>query len=183
MKTEIWKDIKGFEGLYQVSNLGRVKSLPRIKKGKKNSQYVTKEKILKLKKDKDGYLAVILTSNIRKDCRVNRIVAETFIPNPNNKTIVHHVDENVKNNNADNLQWVTNKENLYASNVFEKLSKKYSKPIIQKDLKGNILNKFNSTQEASKALGLDARNISAVTNGKRNQIKGYIFEKVVCTND
>ena len=102
---EIWKDIKGYVGLYQVSNLGRFKSLPRNTK----NQYKYKERILKLSEDKDGYLLVNLN---RKTFRSHVIVAQTFIKNDDNKPQINHIDGNKKNNNVDNLEWVTNRENI-----------------------------------------------------------------------
>ena len=98
MVEEIYKDIKDLEGLYQVSNLGNVKSLNYHRSGK--------SKLLKPGKDKNGYLFVILSKNGKmKTFRVHRLVAETFIPNPNNLPCVNHKDENPSNNNISNLEW------------------------------------------------------------------------------
>lgn len=105
---EEWKDIKGYEGKYQVSNLGRVKSLKRLAT---NNHWI-KEKILNesgKKKTRDGYLMVSLAG---KTFRVNRLVAETFIPNPLNKLSVNHIDGDKTNNRVDNLEWVTLSENM-----------------------------------------------------------------------
>lgn len=105
---EIWKDVQGYEGQYQVSNLGRVKS---IKRKLANGRTVT-EKILNSsskKKTQDGYLMVALAG---KTFRVNRLVATAFIPNPDNKTVVNHIDGNKENNKADNLEWATISENM-----------------------------------------------------------------------
>ena len=105
---EIWKDIRGYEGLYQVSNLGRVRSLDRIKRG---AHY--KGKILVLSKDKDGYLIVGLHDSKRSNTyRVHRLVAISFIPNPNDLPEVNHIDENKENNNVNNLEWCSTKYNL-----------------------------------------------------------------------
>ena len=110
---EIWKDIEGYEGLYQVSNKGRVKSLSRlvVRVGKPN--YITKEKILKCSELKGtGYPAVKLGSNNNfKSMLVHRLVAQAFIPNPDNLPCVNHKDETRNNNDVRNLEWCTQKYN------------------------------------------------------------------------
>ena len=97
--NEEWRDIEGYEGLYQVSNLGRVKSL--------NYNHTKSEKILKGIPDNDGYLRVVLFKNGRKDYRVHQLVAKMFIPNPENLQVINHTDENKQNNAAKNLEWCT----------------------------------------------------------------------------
>ena len=100
---EIWKDIEGYENLYQVSNLGRVKSL--------NYNHTGKEKIMKAKKDK-GYLRVQLYKDGKpKFYSVHRLVATSFLPNPNNLSQVNHIDEDKSNNIVDNLEWCSAKYN------------------------------------------------------------------------
>lgn len=188
MVNEFWKDIQGYEGLYQVSTCGRVKSLPRVKQGKHNllgvkTEYLKSGGLLKQSNDKNGYKLLALSKDgAMKFFRVHRLVAETFVPNPGEKPIAHHIDGCVSNNNAENLQWVTDRENLYASDVFGQLAAIYGKKINQYDLKGNIVAEYPSMQECSRRLGLDVRHISAVANGKRKRTRGYIF-KAVSAND
>lgn len=107
---EVWKDVVGYEGLYQVSNLGRVKSVERYKDNNGTKQLV-KEKIKATRKDKQGYLLLDLYKNNKsKTVRVHRLVAQAFIPNPQNKETVNHIDGNKENNTVENLEWATQKE-------------------------------------------------------------------------
>ena len=104
---EIWKDIEEYEGLYQISNLGRVKSLPKLYKRKYNSYY-TKEKILKNNLGKNGYYRVNLSG---KSFYIHRLVAEAFIPNLYDKKTINHIDGVKTNNSISNLEWATYGEN------------------------------------------------------------------------
>ena len=108
---EIWKDIKGYEGLYQVSNLGRVKGLDRYVNCKYGRRKI-KGKIMNYT-TRSGYNVLVLRrNNKRQSKQVHRLVAEAFIPNPNNYPVVNHKDTNRKNNHVSNLEWVTVKENV-----------------------------------------------------------------------
>lgn len=108
---EIWKDIKDYVGLYQVSNLGRVKSLKRRVK-KWNGYRMIGEKILKSKLDKNGYCLITLCkNNIDKTFKMHRLVAQSFIPNPQNKPEINHKNNQKQKNYVKNLEWVTSKEN------------------------------------------------------------------------
>lgn len=108
---EEWKDIKGYEGLYQVSNYGNVRSLDRTIYTILGYKQFYKGKALKKTEDKNGYLFVALGSKAPNK-KVHRLVAETFIPNPENKPEVDHIDGNPQNNNLKNLQWANHKENI-----------------------------------------------------------------------
>ena len=112
---EIWKDIEGFEGSYQVSNFGNVKSLPKlvyVSNPKFTGYRQTKERLLKSGKTKMGYKLVILRKdNKSKSVYVHRLVAKAFIPNPNNLPEVNHKDENPLNNDVNNLEWCTHSYN------------------------------------------------------------------------
>lgn len=160
---EIWNDIKGYEGLYQVSNLGRVKSLEY--KGKK------RDKILKLSKNKRGYLIVnLFKSQKSKSTYVHRIVAESFIPNKDNKTQVNHINGLKINNCIDNLEWNTPSENvshffsLDVSKLFRlRISKRQNKAVI--DTKTNII--YQSIKEASLINNIPESSLSRMLNNTR----------------
>lgn len=138
---EIWKDIKEYEGLYQVSNIGNVKSL--------NYHQTGKERILRLGVNRGGYLIVQLCKNgKRKPLRVHRLVLMTFNPiNNMDKLEVNHKDENKKNNNLDNLEWCSRSYNInYGSRT-----QRTEKPVVQLDPTTNkVVNVYRSSMEAEK---------------------------------
>ena len=184
---EIWKDIKGYEGLYQVSNLGKIKSLSRkIFNGK--NYYISKEKILKPAKDKDGYVQVLLYKNNRhKTYKVHRLVAMAFIPNPNNLPQINHKDENKQNNRAENLEWCTNKYNCNYGTWKEKVSKANKGKIGLRGSNSPRANKvkcittgetFNSLIEAEQKYNIKYQNISACCRGKKKTAGGYRWEYI-----
>lgn len=110
---EVWKDIKDYEGFYQVSNLGRVKSLSRSIHDSRGYMVHLKEKIKKPSFDKNGYPQIGLCKNGTVITRkIHRLVAEAFISNPENKPEINHKDEDKTNNCVSNLEWVTEKENV-----------------------------------------------------------------------
>ena len=167
---EEWKDIKNLEGLYQVSNLGRILSL--------NYLHTGKSKLLKPVKTKKGYLTVQLYKNgKRKMCSVHRLVAETFLPNPDNLPQVNHKDEDKTNNRVDNLEWCDNKYNINYGTHNERISKtmtngKSSKPVLQFSLTGDFIREWESTQECGRN-GFNQGNVWSCCQGKLKQYKGF----------
>lgn len=161
---ELWKDIKGYEGLYQVSNLGRVKR-------------VTTGRILKGSKDSIGYLRVNLhKNNIPSTEKVHRLVAEAFIPNLENKPQVNHRDEDKTNNMASNLEWMTAKENINHGTCTQRISKSNSIPIIATNLKTGEVQEFYGSRECARQLGLNHSLITNVLKGRYKQTGGYTFK-------
>ena len=133
---EIWKDVIGYEGKYQVSNFGNIKGIPRIVWNGR-AFYQLKEKILKPGKNSEGYLIVILCDGkTTKTSRVNRLVAKAFIDNPNNNPVVNHKDSNKINNCLNNLEWCTYSENsMYVPVRNNKKSSKYKGVLFHKGCK------------------------------------------------
>lgn len=169
---EIWKDIKGYEGLYQVSSFGRVKSLERVDRiGRKKHGKFLKEHI-----NSGGYFNVALYSkySVKKYLLIHRLVAQAFIPNPNDYPQVNHIDENKINNNVDNLEWCTSEYNLGFKNRRKKASKSTKKPIISISPNG-IFRWETSATDFSKRTGIDIRNVNAVLKRKRKHTHGYCF--------
>ena len=130
---EIWKDIEGYEGFYQVSNKGRVKSLKRKICSNSNHKYNTlSEKLLKLSGG-GKYIQVILCKDGKTSAKlVHRLVAQAFIPNPNNYPVINHKDENKKNNDVRNLEWCTYKYNNEYNGRIDKCRDKISKTLLEK---------------------------------------------------
>lgn len=176
--TEIWKDIKGYEGKYQVSNLGRIKSLQMI--NNKFGIVVHRERILKPTL-RTNYLGITLSKdNTHKNFIVHRLVAEAFIPNPKGLPCVNHKDENKLNNNAENLEWCTSKYNSNYGHSKEKMIKslinntRTSKPV--RCIETGII--YPSAAEAERQTGVKACNISLARNGKYNTAGGYHWKYI-----
>ena len=173
MKNEIWKDIKGYEGYYQVSNFGRVKSIER-KVNKWDGIRTINERILKQNLSHNGYYFVSLSKNgKRRTYRVNRLVAEAFIPNPDNLPQVNHKEENKLNNNVENLEWCTSKYNNNYGTHNDKISKRLSKPVLQLDKNGNFIKLWESIMSIERETGFFQGSISNCCKGKYKTSYGY----------
>lgn len=180
---EIWKDIEGYEGLYQVSSLGRVKSLERLNtRGR-----IIHEKILKPVKNRKNfeYRQVSLSKNGKiKNYLVHILVAKAFIENPNDYPMVNHKDENPSNNSMNNLEWCDAKyNNNYGTRIVRQIATQTnrsdcSKPIAQYDLKGNLVAIYPSVKEAWRQTGISRSHISDVANGnpKYKTSGGFIWK-------
>ena len=184
--NEEWRQIQGYEGLYEVSNLGRVKSLERYDKMGR----LIKEKTLNPRKHKKGYLYVGLSKDgIQKKYSIHRLVAIAFIPNPNNLPQVNHKDENKENNCLDNLEWCTNEYNCNYGNHGKNISKSLlggtlseqtrqrmsearSIKIVQLSLNGKLIKIWNSLRETDK-FGYRHACISECCRGLRKTHKKF----------
>ena len=159
---EIWRDIKGFEGKYMVSNLGRVKSLNYNKTGK--------EKIMKGVPDGYGYFQLSLCKEGKvKNCRINRLVAQAFIPNPDNLPEVNHKDKIRTNNRVDNLEWCTTQYNVEYSKA---------KAVIGINKVSGLILEFPSANEAKRQTGINQSNIIQCCKGRRNSAGGFYWHYV-----
>lgn len=201
-ETEIWKDVEGYEGLYQVSNFGRVKSL--------NYRGLGKEKVLKQGKHKQGYLLVHLyKDNKQKTSTVHKLVALAFLENPYNFPQVNHKDENKENNKVENLEFCSARYNInYGTRservsekrkgfrftkeaiqkmsdshkgkklpieVVNKIREKNSKTVIQYSLDGTFIKEWKSVIQASRELKISQGHISECCNNKRKSSGGFIW--------
>ena len=195
---EIWKNIEGYEG-YQVSNLGRVRSLDRID----SNNHPLNGVILKPYISNSGYLLVGLYKQQKRDRKLlHRLVAEAFIPNPENKPEIDHINT-IKTDNTvflnedgsinyekTNLRWTTRKENINNPITKTKMrinarkpskgkyGKKHhrSKPIIQYDKEGNFIKEWDCANDVERVLGISNKHIGSVCLGKRKSCGGYIWK-------
>lgn len=166
-ECEIWKDVKDYEGLYQVSNLGRVKSLGNDK--------TRKEKILKLKNVR-GYLLIKLCKDGKqKFFAVHRLVAQHFIPNSLNLPEINHKDENKENNCLENLEWCDRTYNINYGTRNERVAEKRSKNVYQYDISGNFIREWKSAYEIQREIGCSQGNISDCCRGKRKSVYKFIW--------
>ncbi len=177
MAKELWKDVKGYEGLYEVSNLGRVRSKT-IKSWNGHVFFIKKGIIRKQRAEKRaGYLFLDLSKNGKLHrFYVHRLVAEAFLPNPKNLPQVNHKDENVKNNCVSNLEWCDARyNNLYGNrkNILHSIAKTPSKPVIQMSLNGRFIKYWHSQLEAARAVKRSATSISECCQGITKTSAGY----------
>lgn len=163
----MYKAIKGYEGIYEVSELGQVRSVDRIVECKDGRIRKYKGKELKPSMDKGGYAMVHLNKNgIVKTCKVHRLVAKAFLPNPDSLPEVHHLNHDTKDNRVHNLKWVTSAEQI---DDHWRAAKGTRLRVV-----GHGIDKiFISSREVERELGFDRTSTLKVAKGKFKQIKGY----------
>lgn len=173
--NEIWKAIEGYEGIYEVSNLGRVRSLPRPKTSRNahgEFTFTTKPKILKTFEQNGGYQRISFGKGKDKVAIfVHRLVAQAFIPNPDNLPHVNHKDENPKNNRADNLEWCNAEYNNSYGNHIERC--KRHRAVEQLTIDGQFIQRFDGIKEAAEATGCRASSIQSCCKGRFKSSLGY----------
>ena len=168
MLAEIWKPIAGYEGLYEVSDLGRVRSFHKCEEGR----------ILKTSKNNNGYLRVALSKHGNtRFYAVHRLVAEAFLFKPEGKDTVNHIDFDITNNQIENLQWCTQKENIAYSAKHRRFENAgaNNKPVIQTEIHGKFENRFKSICEAARMTCIRQSSISACCNGRCKTAGGYLW--------
>lgn len=182
-KLEIWRDIRGYEGKFQVSNYGRVKSLKRVLTRSNGHKQTINEKILKPSVSNKGYYMVGLDG---KTCTIHRLVAETFL----DELVVNHKNGIKTDNRIDNLEFVSQKDNTIKAwkmglcektrqalfNRKQKSNISTSKRVVQFDMNGNIIEKFESIRQAERATGISNSNIIRCCKKIQTQTKGFRFE-------
>ena len=177
---EIWKPIPNYEGLYEVSSLGKIKSLGKTYAERCYSKTVVKmslPKIVSQRYTTDGYLRLALIKNGKKKYfSVHRLVAQAFIPNPDNKPQINHINGIKDDNRVENLEWVTSKENtVHAHKMGLCGINGMSKQVAQLDKDGNIIAVYESTRQATIALGKNPQNsnICAICRKGYGTVAGY----------
>lgn len=198
MEVEIWKPINGYEGLYEVSNMGKVKRLsalrPMISKTGKNTLRYYAERLLRPQAWSNGYLFIMLSKDKKtKQHSIHRLVAQHFIPNPEKKPEVNHKTGNKNDNRASELEWCTPSENQIHS--YKTLCRvivrsgpsrmgaknKSSKSVVQTSLEGILIQEYASAGEAARSLGTSQSFISACCTNKQRTAFGYKFNYKPCS--
>ena len=171
---EVWKDIKGYEGLYQISNLGNVKSLPKYR-----VKYGYGEIILKQSISRNGYKIVGLSKNNKyKTVYIHRLVAEAFIPNPKNKLEINHIDGNKQNNFVGNLEWNTRKENgkhAWKMGLFKNPSPPpiTTRKVNQYTLDGTLIKTWESARDIERKMKIKSSMITNCCRGRGKTVHGF----------
>jgi hypothetical protein len=168
---EEWKDVKGYEGYYKVSNYGNVMSIERVI----DKFHHVKEKKMKPFINNGYYKVSLFCDKKRKDMFIHRLVAQAFLNNFGDLPFVNHIDGNKLNNNVANLEWCTASENIKHAYKFGML-KGTNKPILQYDLNGNFIKKWNSAKEVERELGFKSYNICKCLKNKCKKSYNYIWK-------
>lgn len=176
-KNELWRDIINYEGIYQVSNCGRVKSIKRVIKRKNGCLYSIKERNKKPYINKNGYCYVSLNNAYgkTKTIQVHRLVAQAFIKNLYNYPCINHKNEDKLDNRAENLEWCSYKYNINYKNAHKKSSISHKKKVLQFSLDNVFINAFDSAIEAKQKTKIDNSSISRCCYGESKTAGGFLW--------
>ena len=168
----MWKDIEGYEGLYQVSNKGEVRSLDHYRKGRNGHEQIVRGRILKINTSYGNYGSVMLSKNgVTKRFYVHRLVALAFIPNPQCLPIVNHIDGNKHNNHVENLEWCTAQENvhhaMYTIKTLNPAKRAKKRPVKILNTITNEILEFKSHKEGEEFFGTEMRIVVGSRQSKR----------------
>ena len=198
MENEIWKPVVGYEGWYEVSSFGNLRSVDRTGVDVFGVARRYKGRMISSDSLSYGYpVAILMKNGKRKTVRIHRIVAEAFIPNPDNKPFIDHIDTNKLNNSLSNLRWCTDKENsnneitkeknranglrMWEEGCFDNRNNTHYRKVAQYTRDGEYIKTWDSIVEVEAALGIDASSISSLclgTNPKRHTAGGYKWKHV-----
>lgn len=181
LPNEEWRDIKGYESLYKISNMGRVRSLPKLKRTP-SATYYTKDIILPYRYSKGGYYRVVLCkNNDSKSFFVHKLVANAFIGEQGHLT-VNHKNEDKSDNRVENLEYLTRADNVrYGSGIKRSALSRIDNPNVRKtavnqyDLNGVFIERYISINQAKRELGIKSNNISMCCKHERRQANGFIW--------
>lgn len=187
MRKEIWKPVVGYEGLYEVSSIGRIKSLKRVVNNNGGCRII-RELIKKNSIDSHGYEYVWLWNRSGRTHRVHKLVATAFIPNPESKPCIDHINGNRRDNRVENLRWCTHKENSNFKIAHERMLRNapwrgkygadipWSRAVFQYDKEGNLIQEFGGVLEASRKTEINHRYISATCRGEQKTAGGFVWK-------
>jgi|LGVE01.1.fsa_nt_gb hypothetical protein len=185
MSKEIWRDIPNYELFYQVSNFGRIKSLPRKILKSDNKHQTLKGVVLTPVLTNRYHIVSLSKCGVRKTYRVHRLVALTFIPNPENKPQINHRDFITTNNAIDNLEWCTASENALHSvkynknrNYYREHNHKLKKKVVQLSLNNVVIKVWESLYSIQKTLNIHKSNVGKVCKGKQHTAGGFKWKYI-----
>lgn len=193
---ETWKSIAGYEGLYEVSNRGQVRSVVRTSKRNGNTTKTVQSTVLRIQQQSNGYLKVSLCKDGKaRDFRVHRLVASAFIPNPDNLPEVNHLNEDKSDNRVENLCWSSHRDNIMHGTQLKRgvanrnqrgelngmFGRKgalspVAKRVIQSDSNGKVVAEYSSIREAAKAIGRTPGSITNAIVGRTSNCAGYTWK-------
>lgn len=182
--NEIWKPVVGYDGFYEVSSVGRVRSVYRVVRGKYGKTQSKPGRLLKPATNKDGYYYVTLSKEAKaKHFFIHRLVATAFIQNSPNKEQVNHINEDIKDNRVENLEWVTSKENINHGTRTLRMAltrrqfDRFAKPVLQISAETKrVIAEYRSIREAYRETGADRVSIYRCCSNKQKKAKGFLWK-------